>query len=334
MVNGITGHLGYAIAKLLKIKGYEVRGTMRRLSRLSNFPHLQKLGIEIVEADNLDQVSMERALSGMEGFFQVAAVFDMTAKDPVKSVVDPNLLGTERALHAAAAAGVKRVVYTSSITAVGTTRPGQSPKDEDDWNLNAVEPYTRSKALSERRAWELAEELHLNLVSVLPGNMLGPDFAEPTPNIDFIVNALNGKIPVALPMSLSYVDVRDAADAHIRVYEHREASGRYIATGETWSFSKMLGEIKRLRPKAKTSDKVVPIAFARLMPFFDATLHRITGAPRVITSATIKEYLGMKQLFASKRLQEGMGWQARPIQESLADTLEWIDQIALKTPNG
>ncbi len=326
LVNGITGHLGYAIAKELKDRGYHVRGAMRNKSRLDQYPLLKTLNLEIVEADVLDELSMVQALSDQDGFFQVAAVFSLTSKDPQKTVIEPNVRGTETVLRAAAKAKVAKIIYTSSIAAVGFSKIGEPHRDENHWNLEATDPYTRSKALSEKRAWELAKDLGLKMVSVLPGMMLGPGNKAPTATVKFLIDVLKGKIPGALPTSLSYVDVRDVAKAHVDLYENSNASGRYIATHETLSMSQFIGEIIAHRPHARASSRTIPPVITRIFPYLDALKHMVTGSPRTLTRALVQDLICREQRYNSTRLSREIGWTPRPVKESIRETIAWIEQ--------
>src|ERR1700755_314885 len=91
---GVSGHLGFVLARELKQRGYEVRGSVRHKAKLTETPWLEALGIEIVEADVTDREAMEKALEGVDGLFQVAAVFNVAAKDPEREVIRPNVAGT------------------------------------------------------------------------------------------------------------------------------------------------------------------------------------------------------------------------------------------------
>lgn len=328
IVTGANGHLGFSIVKQLKERGYTVRAAVRDTSNLKKIAPLKNLGVEVVEADLLDKQSLAEAFNGMDGLFQVAANFNLTAKDPVKEVIQPNIDGTRNSIVAAHETGVKKIVYTSSIAAVGTIAAGEKPLDESSWNINAIEPYAISKTHSEEVAWELAEKYNIPLVTVLPGTILGPNFHRLTSSLQLLKDVLDGKVPMAMPMALSYVDVRDVALAHILVYENESAHGRYIATGETLAMSEVLRAMKSIRPEIKASEKVMPTFLVRMLPGIDFLMSKLTRAPRQMKGETIKEYLNRIQAYSSERLKNEFQWNPRSVKESLSETIDWMSQGA------
>lgn len=325
LVTGVTGHLGFVMAKLLKARGYEVRAGVRDVERAKGISAITELDIPLVHVDLMEQPSIEKALRGVDGFFQIAAVFKLNSKDPKKEVVTPNIEGTRNAIRASAITGVKRVIYTSSIAAIGATSPRVPAPDENDWNDASVEPYAISKTLSEKEAWRMAKELGVDLVTILPGTIIGRDFHQPTDSLKLLVDVLKNQVPFALPMSLSYVDALDVAEAHLMAYENPNAKGRYVATSDTLSVSEVLATIKALRPHVKTSEKVMPHWFVHLLPALDALKHYFTGAPRSLSRAVVVEYLGKEQRFGSTRLADEFGWSPRRFADSIEETLLWIE---------
>lgn len=325
LVTGVTGHVGFNLAKRLAEKGYSVVGGVRDLGRARSIDSLRQLPIELVEMDLLDEPSIVRALDGTQGFFQVGAVYRMYDKDPEREVVQPNLEGTRNALRAAAKAGVGRVVYTSSIAAVGVCGLDDPGLDESHWHDDAVEPYTISKTRSEREAWQLAEELGLDVVTVLPATILGGDFHQLTPSLMYVDGVLKGKTPMAYPGALSYVDVHDVAEAHVLVYESAEAKGRYIAAAETVHWSDVVEVIKSRRPSVRASSKVMPNWIARGLPALEAVISLMTGAPRSLSSSAVQQSLGKAHRFTSTRLRDELGWSPRSFAEMIDDTLLAIE---------
>lgn len=327
LVTGVTGHLGFVLAKHLLANGYEVRAGVRDVQRARGVRAIAELNVPLVHVDLMDQDSIERALAEVDGFFQIAAVFKLNSRDPQAEVVTPNLRGTRNALHASAAAGIRRMVYTSSIAAVGTCDATQPSLDERHWNEQAVEPYAISKTRSEKEAWHLAEQLGVDLVTVLPGTIIGNDFHQPTDSLKLLVDLLAGQVPFAFPMSFSYVDARDVAEAHRLVYENPTAKGRYIATSDTLSVSQVCGQVKALRPDVKTSEKVMPAWLVRMLPMVDAMKHKLTGSPRTLSREVVQDYLGKQQRYGSTRLADEFGWSSRRFADSIEETLAWIESL-------
>jgi len=334
IVTGGNGHLGFSLIKELLQRGYHVRATVRDPEDPRKSAHLKELGVEPVQADLGDPASLDRALDGMEGLFQVAAVFDLTAENPEEEVVRPNLEGTRNILEAAHRAGIQKVVYTSSIASVGVVSPGEPPLDESHWNDGAVEPYAISKTRSEKLAWELSERLGIPMVAVLPATMIGPDCYRLTSSLQLLKDMLDGNTPMAFPMELNFVDVRDVAIAHILAYESAAANGRYIAAGETLSIAEVCRIVKSIRPETKVSDRTMPAWLVRFLPAIDALVHKITGAPRRLKRELIAEYLNRSQSYGSVRLKEELGWAVRPIQTSFQETIDWMTRPDIALSDG
>ncbi|MFT5081070.1 MAG: dihydroflavonol-4-reductase [Planctomycetota bacterium] len=319
LITGAAGHLGFELATQLLRKDYKVTASVRKPSPQS--VELARRGATIIYLDLLDPAKVDEAIRGMDAVFQVAAVFDLTAKDPERQVVAPNLAMTENVLRACAKHSVAKLIYTSSIAAIGTTS-GQ-PRGESDWNLNSPEPYARSKALSEKLAWQLSKELGVEMVTVLPGTIWGPGGHHLTSSMQFIANIVSGDQPFAINSELSLVDIRDVAEAHIRVFESDNAKGRYIATHNTWSMRRIHQELLSIDSGLKTSAKVAPNWVARMFPALDWLKALITRSDRTITRAVIREYLGKKQLFDMPRLRTELGWSPRDTELTVADSLAW-----------
>ena len=202
LVTGANGHVGFSLAQLLKEKGYAVRASVRDRRDLGKTAHLKALGVSIVEADLMKPETLTAAMEGIEGVFQVAAVYSTYARNPQKEILDPSLIGGINVLEAAHAAGVQKVVFTSSVAAVGTVEAGGKPRTEADWNERAIDPYTRAKTEAEKRAWAYAQDKGLNMVSILPAAVIGPDFYRHTPSTQMFELLLRGRMPF-LPSPLA-----------------------------------------------------------------------------------------------------------------------------------
>jgi dihydroflavonol-4-reductase len=270
-----------------------------------------------------DEPAMRRALKDVDGLFHVAAVFDV-ASMPAGELISVNVRGVEVTMRAAAAQGVRRMVLTSSAAAVGTSATVGQARTEADWNDSTKEPYALSKVRSERRAWVLAEELHLPLIAVLPGAMLGPGFNRLTPTLSLVRTGLDNQFPMAPPIDFAFVDVRDVADAHVQLFECEAANGRYLASGPTKSVVELLQLIKGARPNTKVASEM-PLWFARVFPYLDAAQHRLTRQPRKMRRGFVAEYVGRHHVLTAAKLAQAIGWRPRPFDQTLRDTIEWME---------
>lgn len=323
LVTGCNGHLGAALVELLVTSGHQVRGSMRGIGDEKKTAPLKKLGVELVEADVLDAAALERACEGIEVVFHLAAVFRFVVDDPQRDLIDPAVKGAEFALRAAKKAGVRRVVLTSSSVAVGH-RHLDRRLDERDWNDGATNPYAKAKTLAERKAWELAKELSLDLVCINPVGLLGPGFARHTPMTLNLANMIDGKLPAVPPFVSTYVDNRDAAQAHVLAAENPKASGRYLVANEALMMLELAQRLKAVWPEAKVPTRVLPrwaFPFAR---FFDWAMNKTRGVPRQLSSDVIEEYGDPLVRYSAARAQSELGWNPRPFDETLRETAEWI----------
>lgn len=328
LVTGATGHVGYNIVQLLLEKGYRVRAGVRDVTKAE---HLKSMGAEPVAANILDPASLEAAVAGVDGVFQVAAVYKVTAKDPQKEIIEPSIEGGLNVLRAAKAAGVRRVIFTSSVAAIGMGERGENRAlTEDDWNKKAKNPYNYAKTAAEEAAWEFAKTNDLDLVSINPSAIIGPGFFRHTPSTILFEMLLRGRLPVIMPFTLTFVDARDVAAAHVLAYENQAATGRYICADYNTSLADLMPLFREVDPTLKVPGTMLPNFLLPTAPLFDWLGHKFTGAPRAVTGETIREMANNPIQYNSDRLRLQLGWQPRPIKDSLRDTLDWVRQQFLR----
>ena len=325
LVTGANGHLGFALSALLARRGYRVRASVRNPGACAEQTRcLRELGVELVVADLLDPVALARALAGCEGLFQVAAVYRTHARDPQREIVEPSLVGGLNALRAAQAAGVRRVVFTSSIAALGSDAPPGRPLTELDWNDNAVHPYFQAKTQAERQAWAFAREAGLDLVVINPGAIIGPGFYRHTPTTQPFEMMLRGQLPLAFPTGFTFVDVRDAAQAHLLAYESATAAGRYLAADRYFSMGELMAFARQHFSGIPFPRRVLPVQLLSLAVLQDWLGGLVLGRPRVVTRAMARECGGRYQRASSEKIRRELGWQPMDFRQSLADTFAWI----------
>jgi len=322
LVTGANGHVGNNLVRLLLEQGYTVRASVRDKSDPAKTRPLSELGCEIVEADIMEPDTLHAAVDGLDGVFHVAAVYVTWAKDPQREIIDPSVKGATNVLSAAADAGVKRVVLTSSCAAVGVDAPAGEPLTEDDWYEDAVNPYMYAKTVAERTAWELAEERGLDLRAINPSGIIGPGFWRHTPSTEIFEQLLRGSLPMLPPLGFAYVDVRDVARAHLLVYERDEAEGRYITSTRFTPATELVELLGRLYPDLKLPSKALPKAILPLVAAGDWLTHSLTGRPRQLTMAMIDEFVGKEQRVSNAKLR-GLGWEPTDFDQTLRDTVEW-----------
>ena len=313
VVTGANGHIGNNLCRQLLEKGYTVRGTVRSLDKAPD------LDMEFVEADVLEKQGRDKTLNGAVGLFHLATIYATNGDGQL--ILDTANQGTENVLRAAAAVGIKRVVYTSSVAAIGSTPKGVV-KDESNWNDNFSLPYTQAKTESEKRAWELAEELDIDLRVINPSGVLGGSFSRPTPSTDIIGDAMKGKYPVVPKIPLAFVHVDDVATAHRMAYEIDEANGRYVlAPYQDGNIHDLLKRAKKLYPKMKFPRFGIPLWLLPVVVLQDWFMGLFTGK-RLLTRSAAKSFSKGDSKYSSKKAEDELGLSWKSYDDCIHDTVE------------
>ena len=313
VVTGVNGHIGNNLARQLIDSGYKVRGTVRSMDKAPD------LDMEFVEADVLNPDDWNRVFEGAVGLFHLATIYATSGDEQL--ILDTANKGTENVLRAAALCGIKRVVYTSSVAAIGST-PKNVVKDESNWNDNFSLPYTRAKTESERRAWELAKELDIDLRVINPSGVLGGSFSRPTPSTDIIGDAMKGKYPVVPKIPLAFVHVEDVATAHRLAYEIDDAHGRYVlAPYQDGTIHDLLKRGKKLYPKMKFPRFGIPLWLLPLIVFQDWFMGLFTGK-RLLTRSAAKAFSKGDSKYSSKKVEDELGINWKSYDDCIHDTVE------------
>ena len=235
LVTGATGYLGSALVDLLVRRGLPVRATVRRPERASVLPD----SVEQADADLADEEALTRAMAGCEGVFHLAA----SVGHSLEQTREANVEGTRRVLRAAARAGVRRVVYTSSSAAIIAPDGLVSERAENRTAL--VDPYSTTKAEAEGLVFAAVREgMDANIVNVV--NAYGP-----SPRGPFSYNALfraaaRGEVTEIVDARVGWVLAEDVAEGHLLAYEKGEAGKRYVLSGEVATFSTVLDRVSEL----------------------------------------------------------------------------------------
>ncbi len=319
LVTGATGFIGGNLTRALLHKGYEVRTLVRPQSDRRN---LQGLDLEVFIGDLTDVPSLESALKDCEGLFHVAAAYTFWSANP-KSVYDSNVTGTENILRAAARAGVRKIVYTSSestlkIPAGNTVCESYSLNDPD----TLPGDYKRSKCRAEQLVLELCSE-GLPAVLVNPTTPVGPYDVKPTPTGRIIVNFINGKMPAFVNTGLNVVDVEDVAAGHILAMEKGCCGERYVLGNRNLTLQEIFGILSGITGlKAPTIN--IPIwtamAAASIDEFINGrVLHRSPGIPL----ASVKAARKVRHFDCSAAVRD-LGLPQTPVEEAFEKAVYWF----------
>ena len=296
---------------------------LRALSRASSpRSNLDGVDCEVVIGDMRDADSMTRALDGVTRLYHVAADYRLWARDP-NDILSANLEGTRTVMEAALAAGVERIVYTSSVA---TLRAGDAARSTDETEplteVQAIGAYKRSKVAAERLVETMVQGRGLPAVIVNPSTPIGPRDVKPTPTGRILVEAATGKIPAFVDTGLNLVHVDDVAAGHLLAMEKGVVGERYILGGQNVSLREMLGVIAgQVGRKAPT----VALPRAPLYPLAWAAeaVARITGKEPFVTSDALK-MASHHMFFSSAKAERDLGYTSRPYPAAIADALVWF----------
>jgi dihydroflavonol-4-reductase len=322
LVTGGSGFLGgWCLVELLQ-RGYKVRATVRDLAKEAEVRTRVASAVDAGDrlsffaADLGDDAGWAEAVAGCDYVLHIASPFPAAQPKDADELIVPAREGTLRVLRAALDAGAERVVVTSSVAAVrGGVTSAPAPLIEADWtdgDNTALQPYTRSKALAERAAWDFAAErgATAKLAVVNPGAILGPVLGEERSTSLGIVERLLKGMPGTPRIGFSVVDVRDVADLEIKAMTAPEAGGeRFIAVARFQWMAEIAAILRdRLGPAAaKVPKRGIPDFLVRAMGVFDPGVRSIAGQ------------LGERVEMSSAKAESTLGWSPRPVEETVVD---------------
>ncbi len=335
LVTGGTGFIGaHCILQLLQ-GGYQVRSTVRSLSRESDVRQMLRVGgvdagdrLSFAAADLTKDGGWADAVRDCAYVLHVASPFPPAIPQHEDELIVPAREGALRVLRAARDAGVKRVVLTSSFAAIGYgQKPKGRPFNEEDWtdpNGDDVRAYVKSKTLAEKTAWDFlkAEGGALELSVVNPvgvfGPVLGPDYST---SILLVQRLMDGAMPGCPRLYFGAVDVRDVAGMHITCMTHPGAKGeRFLAVaGEFLSIAEIARVLKqRLGAAARRVPTIeLPDFLVRLAAMRDPAVQQILPE------------LGKRKNGSNEKAKRVLGWQPRSNEECLIATAESLIALGL-----
>jgi dihydroflavonol-4-reductase len=318
VVTGATGFLGGHVARLLTERGDEVKVTYRNPDRLR---HLRGLGVRRAKADVLDFKAMRRALKGADVLFHTVG---FVGSNPAELVWRMNAHAPVVAVEAAAAEGLKRVVLTSTISAIGPATNGRPASELTEYPRDWLGlAYPDSKHEGELAALDAGERHGIEVVVVNPAYLLGVPVDRSQPgetSTRTVGNFLRCRLPGVIDAPMNFADVADAAEGHLLAADKGTAGERYILGGENMSWPELIQHV------ADVSGIHHPVL---VLPPETARVAQIREALK-LPAALPAEGFGLMSKdwrFSSEKAKRELGYTSRPIDETIAATVEWYCEL-------
>eukprot|EP00416_Gambierdiscus_australes_P045831 CAMPEP_0171104388 /NCGR_PEP_ID=MMETSP0766_2-20121228/60531_1 /TAXON_ID=439317 /ORGANISM="Gambierdiscus australes, Strain CAWD 149" /LENGTH=341 /DNA_ID=CAMNT_0011565007 /DNA_START=69 /DNA_END=1094 /DNA_ORIENTATION=- len=325
LVTGVSGFVGSHVAVAATERGYLVRGTVRSMDFRAKLEELVP-NIELVEVDLVKSSQEEwvEAVRGCDGVCHVASPFPVKKPQSEDELIQPAVEGTKKVLAACHAAGIKRVVVTSSSAAIGYGHEGTNPPKTsftaEDWSITENCPaYQKSKTLAERAARDYATEVGLELVTINPTYIQGPLLHQKDASSCIMVRRLlEGNPPMVPPLGMNICDVRDVAMAHLLALEKPDvAGGRFIVD----SGPKLMTDVgKILGPKFplwSVPTWEAPYILISLISWFDDEIAAVLPRWRDCT------------LYDAEPTKQALGMELRSIETAVTDMATSMEKLGM-----
>ncbi|GBF82831.1 hopanoid-associated sugar epimerase [Aphanothece sacrum] len=316
-VTGGTGFIGANLVRFLLEEGYQVCALVRPQSCLDN---LKNLDMEIVKSD-LNDPNLSNKMKGCQVLFHVAAHYSLYQSDK-DQLYQSNVLGTRSILTAAKQAGIERIVYTSSVAAIGVGNPGEIVNETHQSPVEKlVGHYKKSKYWAEQEAYKAVKKGQ-DIVIVNPSTPVGPWDIKPTPTGEIILRFLRRQMPAYVNTGLNLIDVRDVARGHLLALEKGKTGERYILGNHNLTFKALLDELSNLtglNSPQQTLPLWLPLSIAWMEEYLLAPL----GKKPLIPIDGVRMSKQPMYYDASKAINE-LGLSPSPIKKALQDAINWF----------
>jgi dihydroflavonol-4-reductase len=314
-ITGSTGFVGSNVARAALAAGADLRLLVRATSRTEN---IDELRADRVVGDLREPSFLKKAMSGCEVVFHVAADYRLWCRDP-QEMHQSNVEGTRALIQAAAEAGVRRVVYTSSVATMGFSNNGDLADEASPVSLaNMLGPYQRTKFMAEQIALKAP-----HVVVVNPTTPIGEQDIKPTPTGRIVVDFLQRKFPAYVDTGLNLVDAAECARGHIQALEKAQPGERYILGGENLTLKQILDKLAGITGLPSPTLRV-PYAVAFCAGVVDTVVtgYLLGREPRAPLNA-VRE--SRKKMFVSSaKAERELGFKVTPVENALQRAVHWF----------
>jgi dihydroflavonol-4-reductase len=318
LVTGAAGHLGANLVRALLAQGRSVRALAFRDRRA-----LEGLDLELFQGDVSSSASMTEACAGCDVVYHLAVHISLRDEDWPRMYAI-NVEGTRNVVNACLDQGVRRLVHFSSVHAM-KNEPLDRPIDEARSLVEQGEalPYDLSKAMSElevRRGLELG----LDAIIINPSGMIGPHDYKPSHFGEVLLALAARKLPALIDGGFDWVDARDVSQGAMLAETGGQTGSKYLLSGH-WISIEEIADHAELVCGVKRPRFVAPMWLAKLGVPFSPLLFR-SGAERSLYSAASLQALQANHRVSHAKATRELGYQPRPIRETVADTLNWFKE--------
>jgi len=319
-VTGGSGFIGAHVIKRLLELGHEVRALV-----MPNDPAraLKGLNIQRIEGDILDGDALDALMHECELVVHLAAIYALWMPQPER-MHDVNVGGTREVMRAARRAGVKRVVHTSSIAAIGYEAGRKAASEEsifDEYDI--ADTYVLSKLLSEREALRPEHAKDMDVVVVNPAFPFGAFDFMPTPTGKIILSLMREELPFIVKGGFNGVNVRDVAEGHLLAAERGRPGERYILAGHNLSYAEFCAEVSALCGKRGPHLNLPSSLLVRLGSVAEIGA-RLSGVPPLFTKRSMAMTAGRYLYFDTSKAERELGYKPGPLQDALIDAIGWL----------
>ncbi len=328
LVTGATGHIGNVLVRLLLERGERVRAMIMPGEDVTP---LHGLDVEIVEADVLDYQSLQKVFEHIDVVYHLAGIISiLPGKDQMVQAV--NVIGTRNVIQAARSVGVRRLVYTSSIHALQRVPEGILIDESIPFDIeHAISSYDSSKANASLEVLKAVKH-GMDAVIVCPTGVIGPFDFRRSEMGQLILDCVEQKPMLYVDGAYDFVDVRDVAEGLILAGEKGRAGERYILSGERITVPDIIKIVQEILGTRLLSLKI-PFSLASLSARITPLYYRLTHAKPRFTTYSLATITSNSFISHAKANLE-LGYQPRPLRESLGDTVRWFkkNKAFLKKP--
>lgn len=317
LVTGANGHIGSNIVRVLLERGLEPVALVRRTSDTRS---LDGLDVQRAIGDIMDRASLERAVEGCDYVIHTAANFSVWGDED--SIVGPSVVGTENVFAAAAGAGVRRIVCTSSCAVAGFGETPDEIRSESDWRDTSHMAYYKAKHAGERTAMACGERHGIDVVNILPTHVLGEGDWRITSSMKVVLDLFNNAGPT-VDGGTNLTTARDVAIAHVNALEKGRPGERYIVGGDNVTIEELgilVTELTGVTPMHLRLPRWAFMSMARVMELGA----KLTGKPPQMTRAAVRDVLGRYAFFDCSKANTELGLYPTPARAVIRETAQWL----------